>query len=116
MTTDVSAIMASYGGRTADASNEQIIATMGNRKARLAGIGPDTATGDADADFSLALTGVPDGTELSAVSDPVGFTIDDDDNLIATAPDADEYAVTVTATNPNAADSPHEFTITVTIS
>lgn len=115
MTTDVSDIMSAYGGRRPHESNEQIVASMGSRKARLAGIGPETAAGVASADFSLELTGVPAGTTLEAVSDPVGFTIEDG-LLVATAPSADEYAVTVTATNPDAADSPYEFIITVTIS
>jgi len=116
MTTDVSEIMSSYGGRRPDESNEDIVATMGGRKRRMGDVSPVEMTGEAGAAFSEALSGfLPDSTLTADDPDEV-FTLDGSNNIVATAPDAGTYSVTVTETNPNAANSPHDTVVAITIS
>ena len=116
MTTDVSEIMSSYGGRRPHESNEDIVATMGNRKRRLSALEPDTMTGTVAQAFSEALTGYQADSVLT-IDDPDGvFSLDGGNNIVASAPAADTYNVTVTETNPNAANSPYDTVITITIS
>lgn len=115
MTTDVSTILSSMGSRTADASNDLTVATLGGHKLRADTLGPATMTGAASTAFSKAITGSRAGSTLTATSSPAGFTASGT-NLIASSPSAATYTVTVVETNAALANSPKSSTITVTIS
>lgn len=115
MTTDVSEIMSSYGGRRPHESNESIVVTMGSRKQRLADLGPTSMTGASGAAFSQPLSGMAEGSTLS-IDDPASIFTISGVNIVASAPDAGTYPVTVTETNPAMAASPHSTVITIVIS
>jgi len=110
---DISTTLSAMGGN--QAADEVTLAAMGSRAIRLGALTPTTAAGTADAAFSQAISGKTADSTLSA-SDESGLFSMSGTNLVATAPPAATYTVTVTETLARAANSPRATTVTVTIS